>query len=273
MEGRFGRPARTACEATGRLLGERLTWGQSNSRASPESTMAGNPPRFAVRRRDALRILAGIGGLLVGGRSTAQHAPAAASVGCVLTPAQTEGPYFVDEHLNRSDVRTDPATGAVTSGAPLALELRVAAVAGTQCTPLRGAIVDIWQCDALGIYSDIDAARGARFLRGYQVTDVDGRVRFTTIYPGAYPGRAVHIHFKIRTGAAGRAREFTSQLYFDDALTDRVHAAAAYGGARSRRTRNARDGLYAEGGRDLTLDVADDGTGYRAAYEIGVSSS
>jgi protocatechuate 3,4-dioxygenase beta subunit len=234
--------------------------------------MTGDPPPFAVRRRDALRILAAVGGLLVGGRSTAQDAPAAYA-GCVLTPAQTEGPYFVDEHLNRSDVRADPATGAVTSGAPLALELSVAAVAGTQCTPIRGAIVDIWQCDALGNYSDVAAARGARFLRGYQVTDVDGRVRFTTIYPGAYPGRAVHIHFKIRTGTVGRAREFTSQLYFDDALTDRVHAAAAYGGARSRRTRNARDGLYAQGGRDLTLDVADDGTGYRAAYAIGVSSS
>jgi protocatechuate 3,4-dioxygenase beta subunit len=230
---------------------------------------------FAVRRRDALRILAGAGGLLLGGRSTAQGAPSRVpSPGCVLTSAQTEGPYFVDERLNRSDVRADPATGAVRPGAPLTLALRVAAVAGTQCAPLREAIVDIWQCDALGNYSDVDAARGTRFLRGYQVTDAEGRVRFTTIYPGAYPGRAVHIHFKIRAGAPGRAPEFTSQLYFDDALTDRVHAASAYGGgAASRRTRNARDGLYLRGGRDLTLDVAEDGSGYAAAYEIGVSSS
>ena len=229
---------------------------------------------FAARRRDALRILAGAGGLLLGGRSTAQNAPSRMpSPGCVLTPAQPEGPYFVDERLNRSDVRADPATGAVRPGAPLTLELRIAAVAGTQCEPLREAIVDIWQCDALGNYSDVDAARGTRFLRGYQVTDAEGRVRFTTVYPGAYPGRAVHIHFKIRAGAPGRARAFTSQLYFDDALTDRVHAAGAYGGGASRRMRNARDGLYLHGGRDLTLDVAEDGNGYAAACEIGVSSS
>jgi protocatechuate 3,4-dioxygenase beta subunit len=231
-------------------------------------------PAFAVRRREALRILAGAGGLLLGGRSTAQRALSRVQTpGCVLTPAQSEGPYFVDERQNRADVRADPATGAVTPGAPLMLDLRVAAVAGTQCAPLRDAIVDIWQCDALGNYSDVDAARGTRFLRGYQVTDGDGRVRFTTIYPGAYPGRAVHIHFKIRAGAPVCAREFTSQLYFDDALTDRVHAASAYGGAAARRTRNARDGLYRHGGRDLTLDVAEDGNGYAAAYEIGVSSS
>ena len=110
------------------------------------------------------------------------------------------------------------------------------------------------------------------FLRGYQVTDAEGRVRFTTIYPGAYPGRAVHIHFKVRPQASGRNQDFTSQLYFDDAFTDRVHAAAAYGGAASRRTRNARDGLYLRGGRDLTLDVAENGNGYAATCEIGVSS-
>jgi len=231
-------------------------------------------PLYSVRRRDALRMLVGASGLLLAGRSTGQVAPMRArpSAACVLTPAQTEGPYFVDERLNRGDIRADPATGAVREGAPLALELRVASIAGTQCAPLPDAIVDIWQCDALGHYSDIDAARGARFLRGYQTTDADGRVRFTTIYPGAYPGRAVHIHLKIRSGAPGRTREFTSQLYFDDALTDRVHASPVYGGAASRRTRNARDGLYANGGRDLTLHVVEGRDGYAAAYELGVSS-
>lgn len=243
--------------------------------AAPASTMTDDDlPPSAARRRDTLRLLAGTGGLLLGGRSTAQGALSREpSPGCVLTPAQTEGPYFVDERLNRGDIRADPATGAVRPGAPLALQLRVAAVAGTKCVPLRDAIVDIWQCDALGHYSDVDAARGTRFLRGCQVTDAEGRVRFTTIYPGAYPGRAVHIHFKIRPGAPGRAREFTSQLYFDDALTDRVHATSAYGGGASRRTRNASDGLYMDGGRDLTLDVAQGGHGYAAAYEIGVSGS
>jgi hypothetical protein len=59
-------------------------------------------------------------------------------------------------------------------------------------------------------------------------------------------------------------------LYFDDALTDRVHAQAPYGGARERRTRNADDFIYRQGGRALTLDVEPDGEGYAAAYDVGV---
>lgn len=229
---------------------------------------------LSPRRRDALRILAGTGGLMLGGRSIAQPASTGASSGrCVLTPAQTEGPYFVDERLSRSDVRADPATGNVTPGALLTLDLAVTAIAGKQCSPLRDAIVDIWQCDAVGNYSDVNDARGTRFLRGYQATDANGRVRFTTIYPGAYPGRAVHIHLMIRRQAPGRGVKFTSQLYFDDTLTDRVHAAAPYAGAPARRTRNNRDGLYAQRGRELTLDVTDAGNGYAATYEIGVMTA
>ena len=160
--------------------------------------MIKDEPDRSKARRDALRIIAG--GLLLGGWPAANpaHAQTGNRAGCVLTPAQTEGPYFVDERLDRSDVREDPATGAARPGAVLTLDLGVAAVDGARCMPLRGAIVDIWQCDALGNYSDVNDSRGQRFLRGYQATDANGRVRFTTIYPGAYPGRAVHIHFKIR---------------------------------------------------------------------------
>jgi len=142
---------------------------------------------------------------------------------CVLTPEQTEGPYFTDVQLNRSDIRTDPADGSVRAGVPLMLTLRVSSVGGTGCAPLAGAIVDIWHCDAAGVYSDVAEAVGKRFLRGYQVTDANGGVRFATIYPGWYSGRAVHIHFKVRAKArSGRKYEFSSQLYFDDSVTDRV---------------------------------------------------
>jgi protocatechuate 3,4-dioxygenase beta subunit len=225
---------------------------------------------FSARRRDAMRAIGGAGMLLIGG-SQSPGAIAARSAACVLTPAQTEGPYFVDERLHRSDIREDPAGSSSRPGALLALDLGVVAVAGAQCSPLRDAIVDIWQCDALGNYSDVNDTRGSRFLRGYQVTDANGRVRFTTIYPGAYPGRAVHIHLKIRAQAPGL--EFTSQLYFDDALTDRVHATGPYARAPARRTRNARDGLYARGGRDLQLDVSGADDAYAASYEIGVRTS
>ena len=119
-------------------------------------------------------------------------------INCVAVPALTEGPYFVDELLNRSDIRTDPTTGAASDGTPLDITIRVFDGA---CTPLAGAHVDIWHCDAAGKYSDESANNtvGQKFLRGYQVTDDNGTAKFTTIYPGWYQGRAVHIHFKIRT--------------------------------------------------------------------------
>src|SRR3972149_6977430 len=74
---------------------------------------------------------------------------------CVVRPGQTEGPYFVDEKLNRSDIRSDPSDGSVKEGVPLQLTLRVHQISGTDCTPLAGAMVDIWHCDALGVYSDV----------------------------------------------------------------------------------------------------------------------
>ncbi|HEX6137101.1 MAG TPA: intradiol ring-cleavage dioxygenase [Casimicrobiaceae bacterium] len=225
-------------------------------------------------RRAALAAFGATGAVLLAARSFAQVARSDPPPACVLTPAQTEGPYFVDERLDRADIRSDPKDGSARPGALLALQLRVSAVEGARCAPVAGAIVDIWHCDAAGVYSDADdmgfRTRGSKFLRGYQMTDASGRVRFTTIYPGAYPGRAVHIHFKVRAHAAGRPSEFTSQLYFDDALTDRVHGQAPYAGRGERRTRNDRDGLYRRGGRELQLDVVSTGEGYAASYDVGI---
>src|SRR5688500_19724992 len=107
---------------------------------------------------------------------------------------------------------------------PLDLEVRVYLVANGSSTPMSGAMVDIWQCDAMGVYSDVRDMNGffntagQKFLRGYQVTDASGVAKFTTVYPGWYQGRSVHIHFKVRTNTDGRNAEFVSQLYFDDAL-------------------------------------------------------
>ena len=229
----------------------------------------------STSRRHLLTAAGGAAVLMVSGASRAQVARSdALAPACVLTPAQTEGPYFVDERLQRADVRVDPADGSTRPGALLALTLRVSSVDGAGCVPLAGAIVDIWHCDAKGVYSDVAdtgfGTRGSKFLRGYQVTGSDGRVRFTTIYPGAYPGRAVHIHFKIRANARNAPREFTSQLYFDDALTDRVHAREPYAGAGERRTRNARDGLYRHGGQALQLALVETAEGYAATYDVGV---
>jgi protocatechuate 3,4-dioxygenase beta subunit len=224
-----------------------------------------------LTRREALALL-GAGGLaaLGAGRPAAAAAPGA----CVVRPALTEGPYFVDVKLDRSDIRSDPADGTLRPGAPLHLTLRVSRLAAGVCAPLPGAIVDVWHCDAAGAYSDVTDSGGStvgrKFLRGYQTSGADGLVAFTTIYPGAYPGRAVHIHFKVRTGAGrGRAHELTSQLFFDDALTDQVHAQPPYAGA-TRRMRNGRDGIYREAGGQLTLAVTPVGGGYAAAFDLAL---
>jgi protocatechuate 3,4-dioxygenase beta subunit len=198
---------------------------------------------------------------------------AATNAQCVVTPEVTEGPYFVDEMLNRSDIRTDPATGAARRGVPLDLTLALSLVGASGCGALAGALVDMWHCDALGLYSDISAQStvGQRFLRGYQVSDASGRVRFTTIYPGWYSGRAVHIHFKVRTNPAGaRGTEFTSQMFFDEALTDQVHAQAPYSQKRRRNTLITSDGIFRGGGTNLLVPLAATGEGYAGTMFVGV---
>ncbi len=207
---------------------------------------------------------------------TPSATPVALAPGCIVQPQQTEGPYFVEEQLNRPDIRTDPGTGAAKPGAPLDLAFRVSEVAadGT-CRPLAGAQVDVWHCDAAGVYSDVRDNSfntvGQKFLRGHQVTDAAGAVRFVTIYPGWYPGRAVHIHFKVRTNPGGTGGyEFTSQLYFDEALTDRVHAEAPYAAHQGTRMRNDNDGIYRRGGRELMLAVAAPGGRHAATFSLGM---
>ena len=177
---------------------------------------------------------------------------------CVLSPAMTEGPFFVDEGLDRSDIR-DGVTGV-----PLALDLVVVS-ARKDCAPLAGVRVDIWHADARGEYSDVGAARGRKFLRGYQVSDASGKVTFRSIYPGWYPGRAVHIH--VKTPA------LTTQLFFDEAVTEKVIAQPPYDARGTRFTRNARDGIF-RGGRaeSLLVDLAPQGSGYVARATLVIDA-
>ena len=196
------------------------------------------------------------------------------SAQCIVTPAVTEGPYFVDERLNRSDLRSDPSTGAVKPGVPLTLTVMLSQIAASgACTPLSGAIVDMWHCDALGVYSDIaqQSSLGQRFLRGYQTSDSNGRVEFRTIYPGWYMGRAVHIHFKVRTNpTGGSGLEFTSQMFFDESLTDTVHAQSPYSQKGRRDTTLAADGIYRGGGTSLLFPLSQSGSGYAGTFNVGV---
>jgi len=229
-------------------------------------------------RREALQLIGGAGLLLAHPRFV-RAADVAAMASCTARPQQTAGPFFVDEALERSDIRSDPATGAVSAGALLRLAFRVSRIDRGACAPLPGATIDIWQCDATGRYSDVrnwdSSTVGQKFLRGYQTTDAAGATSFVTVYPGWYEGRAVHVHFRIRMPDSGRGREFTSQLYFDDALSDRVFANPPYpAGAAQRRMRNDRDGLFrTAGGRQLLLDVREEAGGYAATFDIGLDLS
>jgi uncharacterized protein (TIGR03437 family) len=227
-----------------------------------------------LNRRRTLALLGAVGTQALWGQLAGNGA---LDIPCVpASPAATEGPYFVDEMLNRSDIRVDPSNGAVSAGVPLALTIRVVEIAGSGCVPLAGAQVDIWHCDGGGLYSDESAnnTAGRKFLRGYQLSDDNGEVRFTTIYPGWYTGRAVHIHFKIRTYSNGqRYDEFTSQFFFDESLTDVVHAQAPYNTRRTRDTLNSTDNIYRgmANASSMILNCVRSGDGYAAAISVGVS--
>jgi protocatechuate 3,4-dioxygenase beta subunit len=145
---------------------------------------------------------------------------------CFLTPQSIEGPYYLDPRLVRAKIAEGRA------GVPLRVDLRV--VDGATCKPSARARVDIWHADAQGIYSGYQgqgdkqdlSTVGQTFLRGTQFTDRNGAVRFETIYPGWYAGRATHIHFKV---LLEDRNVLTGQMYFPDAVNEFIYAnIAAY---------------------------------------------
>jgi protocatechuate 3,4-dioxygenase beta subunit len=112
-----------------------------------------------LSRRETLILLGGAGiAMLLGCSSEQSKQPTNSNLPCVVSPEQTEGPYFVDEMLNRSDIRSDPSNGTVKDGVPLQLTLNVSQISGDTCIPVAGATMDIWHCDALGIYSDVKSS-------------------------------------------------------------------------------------------------------------------
>jgi protocatechuate 3,4-dioxygenase beta subunit len=235
------------------------------------------PVGHLLSRREVVAFLGATGmiWLMTGNLNPRRAVAGTLGPSCVVRPEQTEGPYFVDERLHRSDIRSDPTDGRVKSGTPLALTLLVSRLNAGACQPLAGAQVDIWHCDAQGVYSDVQdpefSTIGQKFLRGYQITDARGEARFVTLYPGWYPGRTVHIHFKIRTTpVAQRSFEFTSQMYFDDGLTDRVHADPPYAAKGPRTARNQHDWIFRRGGNQLMLAPTTAADGYAASFAIGL---
>lgn len=252
-----------------------------------------------LSRREVLKLFGTSSIFLFGGLSLSQivraETPTPTIPTCVVQPELTEGPYFVDEQLNRMDIRIDPSDESVKVGIPLHLVYRVSDVTNGMCVPLQDAQVDIWQCDAEGIYSGVEDTgfntEGEQWLRGYQVTDEFGVAEFLTIVPGWYSGRAVHIHFKIRTlGADGENYEFTSQFFFDPEQIEQLYMDEAYVENGLPDTPNDTDFIYQDGGDQLTLmleDMTEDdlielsekleettlNAGYKAIFDIGLDLS
>ena len=186
--------------------------------------------------------------------------------------------YFVDTSLDRStsarSVGWQRAAGRPAAGDPEHVESgrrRRLRTVGRSVVDSGSATRRV-STPASQITTSIPLGRSSCAATGH---GTDGVARFTTIYPGWYPGRTVHIHFKIRSAPTAKAGfEFTSQLYFDDALTDRVHTLAPYASRGPRTRRNDRDGIYRHGGTKLhlamtektgihegTLDIALEGVG------------
>jgi protocatechuate 3,4-dioxygenase beta subunit len=192
----------------------------------------------------------------------------AAATRLALTPAVEEGPYY----LHDAPARVDISEGL--PGVPVELRLQVVDQAGA---PLAGARVDIWHCDAQGRYSGFgdrpgdpaDATRAAaRFLRGVQAADADGHVSFRTVYPGWYPGRTTHIHYKVRVAGAA---VLTSQAFLPDALNEFLYAQAAdYRRSQLRDTLNRDDHIAAQAGDAGRGELADLGDRYRVGLRIVV---
>jgi protocatechuate 3,4-dioxygenase beta subunit len=226
--------------------------------------------RRLTRRRSLVELGGLVGGVLAAAgwkvRTSEGAGPAgvaSGAVSCVLTPEQTEGPYYIA----REKVRRTITEGR--SGTPLTLRAKV--VDASTCKPIKGASVDVWHCDAGGTYSGFGGGAGNRtFLRGIQRTDARGLAIFKTIYPGWYPGRTVHIHVKVHLG--GNVIH-TGQLYFPDRVTNAVYRKKPYSNRPSRDTRNASDSVFRNGGKRSLVTVRKVRGGYVAAITMGVSRS
>jgi protocatechuate 3,4-dioxygenase beta subunit len=243
--------------------------------------------QILTRREAMLRFGAAGIGLLAGGTALGKAIAVGEpqkKVDLYASPALTEGPFFVDDKLNRSNLLGDTKREAVAKALPLHLAIAVYKLTSSGPKPLQGAHVDIWHCDAAGVYSDeshpmnSENTAGQHWLRGYQVADAKGIVQFDTIYPGWYPGRATHIHFKVRTfDGAKETHEFTSQWFFDEAVNEKVYTAPPYSKRDGQRTRNERDGIFSErqvdgtsAGSHLMLTLSDGKKGKVGKFSVGL---
>jgi len=272
--GRIGTTRETDCDR------EERTMCDTDHYASASKGIRRGDDTVGITRRQSLTAAAGVVGVLYAIKAgplamlSTEGTPAAAAASCVLTPEKTEGPYFVDELLNRSDLRSDSDGSSTQAGVPLTLTINVTNE-DDGCSVGEGVIVDVWHANAGGDYSDIAAntqenTLGHDWLRGYQVTDSKGQVTFKTIYPGWYEGRTVHIHFKVRAFDGDETTyEFTSQLFFEQSINDAVETSSGYEGVKS--VTNSTDGIYS-GDTELLVPLTGSvANGYTGEITVGLS--
>jgi protocatechuate 3,4-dioxygenase beta subunit len=211
---------------------------------------------------------------------------------CILAQEETQGPYWFDVDSIRRNIRED------RPGTRLDLALRVQDMtrckAGDEAAPVADAVVEIWHCDAGGAYSGFESGSAGppggagggetsagsysegveeatptddgTFLRGAQVTDADGVARFTTVYPGWYRGRTVHVHLKVHVD---KRNVLTTQLYMDEDVNAEAHAAAPYDEHTGRDTFNDGDAIFDAGG---VMTVSRTDKGYRGIINLGLDA-
>lgn len=223
--------------------------------------------RDRLSRRSTLVRAGGLAAAALGAASLpagAADAEEQSALACVLSPEMTEGPYYIAGEK----VRRDIAEGL--PGAPLTL--RLAVLNASTCRPIKGAAVDIWHASAAGAYSGEEANNtvGRTYLRGIQRTDAKGLALFKTVYPGWYPGRAVHIHVKVHVGGDV---VHTGQLFFRDAFTDVVYKRLPYRSRGTRDVRNNSDSIFGNGGSRSLLTMGTSGSGYTGSISMGVRRS
>lgn len=197
---------------------------------------------------------------------SAAATPVVPSAGCAVSPSETVGPYPSLTDLFRSDIREGK------SGLPVTLTIAVVNV-NSGCSPVAGANVEIWQCDADGHYSQYSQpgynGQSDTFLRGIQTTDSAGRVTFTTIYPGWYMGRATHIHVEVTM--SGQSVKVT-QIAFPENITAAVYAAGVYASRGQNPTTNSGDNIFADSlASELATVTGDPTNGYTATFTVGIA--
>jgi protocatechuate 3,4-dioxygenase beta subunit len=252
----------------------------------------------SLTRRDALAALVGAGTALafgcsdstetaVGGADAGVDGASAADTGaaaneageCAVTPEGEIGPYFADDSaagFNRSDILSNLDGTSTQAGVPLTLNVTVVD-AEKSCAPYVGAQVDIWHCNASGVYSDIAAENTSseQWLRGYQLSDANGKLTFTTIIPGWYSGRTTHIHLRVRSSYSDASSTTdgtnTTQCFFDQTFIDDLYTTVTpYSAEGTNPTTNASDRVYSqqEDGANLLVLSGDATTGYTASVTI-----